>query len=135
MSRSGGADRSYCNGGPRTQYPGAMTPHWPSNRLNLFPRPPRHYSFPPSWLPCALPNWQWVVLTHHIEEWGVWGGHYCFTVGPTFSKFEAVLPSLDLYFTPPHSFQQVNLLMSEVTGIDWEIPGTYPPPSPRFNHP
>lgn len=67
----------------------------------------------------------------YIEEWGVWGGRCRGAVGPTRSNFGVILPSLDLYFTPHHSFQQVNLL----TGMDWEIPGTYPPPSPGSNYP
>ena len=32
-----------------------------SDRLNLFPPPPRDP-------PCVLPNWQWVVPTRHLEE-------------------------------------------------------------------
>ena len=45
---------------------GAMAPHWPSNRVYLFPvtsevlRPGRIWY--------TLPNWQWVVPTSHMSR-------------------------------------------------------------------
>ena len=52
----------------------AMAPHWPSNRVYLFPvasevlRPGRIWS--------ALPHWQWVVPTRHLINYGARGRCY-----------------------------------------------------------
>ena len=42
---------------------GAMAPHWPGNRVYLFPVTSRVLHPERIWY--ALPNWQWVVPTRH----------------------------------------------------------------------
>ena len=60
---SGEVGEDNCSESPGVVRRGAMAPHWPSNRVYLFPvtsgvlRPERIWY--------TLPNWQWVVLTRH----------------------------------------------------------------------
>ena len=72
---SGEVGKDNCSESPGVVRRGAMAPHWPGNRVYLFPvtsgvlRPERIWY--------ALPNWQWVVLTRHrvqvklVKIWGM----------------------------------------------------------------
>jgi len=44
-----------------------MTPPWPSNREYLYPPGTGTRLLPLRELRCALPNWQWVVPTLHLN--------------------------------------------------------------------
>ena len=47
-----GAGSDYGSGGPETERAGAMTSHWPSSRLNLFPSTSETLLFALGWTLC-----------------------------------------------------------------------------------
>ena len=61
---SGGVGEDNHSGSPGVVRRGAMAPHWPSNRVYLFPVTSEVLRLGRIWY--TLPNWQWVVPTRHI---------------------------------------------------------------------
>jgi len=63
-----GAGRGICTGGPgtpRVSWDLALAEQ-PAIYTSFLRRPPRFGSHPPSAIPDALPNWQWVASTRHL---------------------------------------------------------------------